>query len=185
MSTMTGASSLMGATGKSKPKVPSGYKYGQFQKFTPEQMELFHSLFSHLMPGSYLSRLAGGDEALFKEIEAPAFRQFGQTLGGIASRFSGAGMGGQKSNAFQLANTAAGKELAEGLQAQRMGLQSQALRDLMSMSQGLLQQNPYEQFLTPKKESFLEKLFGGLSGGIGSGLGQFGSMWGGKKFGLF
>src|SRR5271156_1764295 len=82
-------------------KIPSGYKQARLQNFTPEQFELFQQLFSHLGPGSYLSRLAEGDESLFSEMEGPAMRQFQELQGDLASRFSGAGMGARKGSGFQ------------------------------------------------------------------------------------
>lgn len=155
-------------------KVPSGYKSGRLQNFTPEQMELFKSLFGHLGEGSYLSRLAGGDESLFEEMEAPALRQFSGLQGNLASRFSGMGMGARKSSGFQNTSNQAASDFAQDLQSKRQGLQRQALQDLMGMSGSLLGQRPYEQFLTPKS-SWLDSL-GGL-GGLFGGLGKIGSLF--------
>ncbi len=79
-----------GATGGlSGDKIPSGYKMGQLSQFTPQQTRLFKQLFGQVSPDSYLSRLAGGDESMFQEMEAPAFRNFQSQLGNISSRFSG------------------------------------------------------------------------------------------------
>ena len=61
----------------------------------------------------------------------------------------------------------------------------------MNMSNSLLQQRPYENFLIPKqqKNSFMESLLPMLAGGVAQGVGSFGggagSMWAGKKMGLF
>lgn len=143
-----------------KEKVPSGYKAGALQQFTPEMMELFQSLFSHVGPESYLSKLAGGDEQTFNQIEAPAFRQFNELQGNLASRFSGMGLGGRHSSGFQNASTAAASNFAQDLQAQRMNLQRQALSDLMGFSNQLLNQKPYERFITEKEPSFLDKWLG-------------------------
>ena len=57
---------------RGRPGNVGGYKVRQMQNFTPEQMELFRSLFSHVSPDSYTSRLASGDQELFAEIETPA-----------------------------------------------------------------------------------------------------------------
>jgi len=54
--------------------IPKGFRAAQLQNFTPEQQKLFSRSFGHLAPDSYLSRLAGGDEALFEEMEAPALK---------------------------------------------------------------------------------------------------------------
>src|SRR5258708_12578853 len=99
----TGTNPGQMSTGKSfKEKIPSGYKAGTLQQFTPEQLQLFQQLFSHVGPESYLSRLSGGDEELFNQMEEPALRQFSQLQGGLASRFSGmGGLGARKSIGFQ------------------------------------------------------------------------------------
>jgi hypothetical protein len=127
------------------------YRVAQEQIFTPEQQQLFSQLFSQVGPESYLSRLAGGDEALFNEIEAPAFRQFNEQLGGLASRFSGMGMGGRHSSGFQNTATQAGSNFAQDLASRRQALQRQAILDLMGISSDLLGQRPSETMLVPKK----------------------------------
>lgn len=135
---------------------PSGYR--QFEQFTPEQMGLFQQLFSHLGEGSYLSKLAGGDEQLFQQLEAPALRQFSETQGNIASRFSGAGTGGRRSSGFQNTMNQAASDLSQNLQSQRMGLQNQAIKDLMSMSHQLMNESPYGLVKKDRKPSFLDML---------------------------
>lgn len=151
-------------------RIPKGYESSQLQRFTPEQMQLFSSLFSNLGPDSFLGRLAGGDESAFSEMEAPALRQFAGIQGNLASKFSGMGTGGRHSSGFQNIMNQASSDFAQDLQAKRMGLRSQALKDLFGLSESLLQQMPYEQFLTKKerKPSFLEQIFGqGLFGNEG------------------
>jgi hypothetical protein len=153
-----------------------------------------------------LSRLAGGDQELFGEIEAPALRQFNQLQGNIASRFSGGlgqgGFGARRSSGFQNAMSSEASNLAQSLQAQRQDLQRQAIRDLMSLSNTLLNQRPFQRFLTQKqqKPSFLSRILGGAApivGAIGGGLlggpsgaalgssigGAFGSAFGGREAG--
>lgn len=159
-------------------KIPKGYEQGTIQQFTPEQMKLFQSMFSHLGPDSYLSRLASGDESLFQQMEAPALRQFSGLQGNIASRFSGGGgagsLGSRNSSGFQNTMNQAGADFSQDLQARRQGLQQNAIRDLMGMSNSLLSQRPYEQFLTEKKPGFLEQLLGGLAGAGGQAAGMVG-----------
>lgn len=176
--TITGASS----SGKNfREKIPSGYKAGALQQFTPEQLELFQQLFSHVGPESFLSRLAGGDQSQFAEMEAPALRQFSELQGGLASRFSGMGGGGnqlglgaRKSSGFQNTMTSAASNFAQELQAQRQGLQRQALMDLMGISTNLLGQRPYDRFLVEKQQK--QGGLGGALGALGGGaLGFFGS----------
>lgn len=158
-------------------KTPSGYETGRMQNFTPEQMQLFQSLFGHLGPESITSRLAQGDQGAFEQMEAPALRQFSGLQGNLASRFSGMGsFGARRSSGFQNTANQAASDFAQQLQSQRQGLQRQAIQDLFGMGQQLLGQRPYEEYLIPKKPSFLEQLLGG-SGGIFGGLGQLASSF--------
>jgi hypothetical protein len=165
-------------------RIPKGYSQGTLQQFTPEQMQLFQSLFSQVSPESYTGRLAGGDQSLFGQIEAPALRQFNELQGGLASRFSGMGSGARRSSGFQNASSAAASNFAQDLQSRRQSLQQQAIQDLMGMSNNLLNQRPYEQFLTQKPKSFWHQLLGSASGGVGQGVGMAGSMYGMGKLGL-
>lgn len=170
--------------GQMKEKIPSGYRKFQLQNYTPEQMDLFSQLFSNVGPESYLSKLASGDQSQFAEMEAPALRQFNQLQGSLASRFSGMGMGGRKSSGFQNASNAAAQDFASQLQSNRQNLQRQAIMDLMGMSEGLLNQRPYETGLSqkrPHQNSALEFLgsMGGALPGFFTG-GSEGAMQGGK-----
>lgn len=158
-----------------KQKAPPGYKQYQTQNFSPEQMQLFQQMFSNVGPDSYLSKLAGGDQSLFDEIEAPAMKQFQELQGQNASRFSGMGLGARKGSGFQNVQNQATSDFAQQLQSQRMGLRNQALHDLMNMSNTLLNQKPYEQHLMPKerKQPFWQKLIGGaapIAGGVAGGF---------------
>lgn len=156
--------------------IPRGFQKGQLGQFTPEQMQLFQSLFSHVQPGSYLSKLAGGSPEAFEQMEAPAMRQFAGLQGQLASRFSGmGGVGGRRSSGFQHVANQAANEFAEQLQSQRQGLQRQALGDLFGMSQMLLGQNPYERFLIEQQQrpsGFAKAMGIGLpiAGGIAGGI---------------
>ncbi|SRR5258708_850279 len=163
----------MGAPKFAGDKVPKGYKTGQLQQYTPEQLQLFSQAFSHLGPDSFLSKLASGDQSQFAQLEAPALRQFGALQGNIASRFSGMGMGGRHSSGFQNTQNQAASDFAQNLQGQRMGLQNQAIRDLMGMSNELLDQRPYERFMVKKPPSDQGFNWGGLAGGLAGGVGGF------------
>jgi len=165
--------------GSMKEKIPSGYNKGSLQQFTPEQMQLFQQMFGHVGPESYLSKLAGGDQSTFGEIEAPALRQFAGLQGNIASRFSGmGGLGARKSSGFQNTMNSAASNFAQDLQSQRQGLQRQALMDLMGISNSLLGQRPYENFLVEK-----QKKQSGLGGTIGAGIGGIGGFFAGGPMG--
>lgn len=160
-----------------KEKIPSGYKKGTLQQFTPEQMQLFQQLFSHVGPDSFLSKLIGGDQGTFAEMEAPALRQFSELQGNLASRFSGMGTGARRSSGFQNTMTSAASDFASQLQSQRQNLQRQALMDLMGISSSLLGQRPYEQFLVEKQQK------PGWGGAIGAGLGGLGGLLAGGPAG--
>ncbi len=191
MSISTGASTLGKNTGKTGGgytpefnvgKSQGGYRPSQLQQFSPEQMKLFQSMFSHLGPNSFLSKLAGGDQSAFEQMEAPAMRQFGGLQGQLASRFSGMGTGARRSSGFQNTMNQATSDFAQQLQAQRMGLQRQAMGDLMGFSNQLMGQRPYENQLLKKSPGFLKNLLqggveafaagagGGLTGGAGGAV---------------
>lgn len=157
---MRGSPSNRMATGSNI--IPKGYEQGQLQQFTPEQMELFQRMFSQVSPESYLSRLAGGDQGLFEEMEQPALKQFSGLQGNLASRFSGMGMGARRSSGFQNTINQAGTDFAFQLQSNRQNLQRQAISDLSGMSQQLLGQRPNEQFLTEKQKPWWQQLLSGL-----------------------
>jgi len=183
----------------SKPptaKAPKGYMARTQQIYTPEQLRLFQSSFGRVGNDSYLGRLAGGDQSQFEQLEAPALRQFGALQGNIASRFSGGtgagSLGQRRSSGFQQTQNAAASDFAQQLQAQRMGIQQQAIRDLHSMSQELLGNRPYEQQLIEKQApksgfgSFLGQTAGtGLGSLAGAGGAAIGKQLGGRVGGMF
>ncbi len=127
-------------------------------------------MFSHLGPDSFLSRLAGGDQSSFEQMEAPALKQFSGLQGNIASRFSGGGggqgaMSSRRSSGFQNSMSSASSNFASDLASKRQQLQQQAIKDLMGLSNDLLGQKPYERFLGQKKEksNWWEGLLGAIS----------------------
>lgn len=176
MSSMSGSSGMQGPMGREGTKIPKGYKQFQIQNFTPEMMELFKRGMEQLGPDSFLARLAAGDESLFAELEAPAHRQFAGKVGDIASRFSGQGMGARRSSGFQNTMTQAGSDFAQDLQAKRLGLQRDAIRDMQAFTNQLLNQKPYETGLVEKQQKQ-----GGSWGGAASGAASGAAM--GSSFG--
>ena len=154
--------------------IPKGYQKVQTSQFTPEMMSLFKSLFSHLDPESYLSKLAGGDEETFNQIEEPALRQFGQLQSGLASKFSGMGIGARNSSGFQNTQNQAAADFAKELQAQRQGLQRNASQDLFNMSNMLLNQKPYEKAIQKKGKSFGQELLGSTVPAVAGAATSFG-----------
>jgi hypothetical protein len=134
---------------------PHNYKVGQLAQFTPEQMQLFQQLFSHVGPDSFLSRLAGGDEGAFEQSEAPAWKQFAQAQGQLGSRFSqlapGA-MSAQRGSGFQNQAGQLGSDFAMNLASRRQDLQRQALMDLLGISHTLLGERPFDRALVEKQQ---------------------------------
>lgn len=173
-------------------KLPSNYKTGRAANFTPEQLDLFSSLFGNVGPDSFLAKLASGDQSAFAQMEAPAMRQFNELQGNIASRFSGMGTGGRHGSGFQNSMSSAASNFAQDLQSKRLGIQRESLQDLFNMSNMLMKQKPYENFLIEKDKN---SGWGGLIGGLGgAAIGGFtggipgalkGAQWGygaGNKF---
>jgi hypothetical protein len=161
-----------------------GKKGGAFNSKTmstlsPQQQQLMDRLMRGSEGGidsslSYLSRLAGGDQSMFEEMEAPAMRQFGQMQGDIANRFSGAGMGqngmsARKGSGHANAQNSAASSFAEQMAGKRMGLQQSAVEQLMAMSQGLLNRQTQENIVSPKRNMWGD-LFGALGGGAGASM---------------
>jgi len=147
--------------------IPKGYKSGQLQQFTPEQMQLFSQLFGHVSPDSQTGRLASGDQSMFGEIEAPALRQFQELQGQLGSRFSGmGGLGARKSSGFQNTMNSAASNFAQELQSNRQNLMRQALQDLMGYSGELLGQRPQENFLIKKQQNPWVDIAGKFAGAI-------------------
>lgn len=178
----TGSVSSLGKTGYNQISIPNK---------NPQQMGLINQGTSALSQGfpqilqQLLQMGAGGNEEMWKQLEAPALRQFGQLQGNIASRFSGAGMGSRKSSGFQNALGGASTDLAERLQSNRLGLQHQSIQDLMGLYNNLIGQDLNTTAFLPKQKKWWEELLPSLAGGVGNAAGSFGGMGLGKLFGLF
>ncbi len=183
MSSMQGTRGLRGATGNVQGNRLAGYDVQQMPNFTPEQMQLFQQSISNVGPNSRLSRLAAGDEGAFNEMEAPALRDFNGVQGNIASRFSAGGGGrgslsSRRSSGFQNEVTQAGSNFAQDLQSRRQQLMRQAMQDLHGMSNDLLQQRPYDNFLSDEEEEvpFWRKALRGALPVAGTAFGM--TPWG-------
>lgn len=148
--------------------IPKGYEKAQLSQFTPEQMNLYKQMFSNVGPDSYLSKIAGGDEAAFREMEAPAERDFAARIGGIASTFSGGSgrgsLGSRRSSSFQNSTTAAASNFSQDIAARRHDLRRQALQDLTGMSNDLLNQRPYQRALVERPQEQETNYWGDIGG---------------------
>lgn len=164
-----------GAFSSRQEKTPSGYRQFAQNKFDPLQEQVYSGAFGLLGPQSFTSRLAQGDQSAFGEMEEPALRQFNDITGGIASKFSGMGMGGRSSSGFQNALTSAGQDFASQLQSKRLELRNQAIKDMMGMSKEFLNFEPQETGLVKKRQkqpTWLQQGYLKASEGLGRGLGM-------------
>ena len=190
MTSYGGTRPAFGATGSNIKSKVSGYQQAQVSRLSPEQQQLFSMLMGGSMPGiqqglGHLSQLAaGGTPEYWQQLEAPAMRQLGELQGGIASRFSGMGTGARRSSGHALAQGSLAEDFAEKLQSQRLGLQNQAIQDLLGIGRDLLGRDSIENIMVPKKKPFWQELLMGSSPGIGQGVGMGGSLAILKKLGL-
>lgn len=159
-----------------KDIVPKGFSQAQQMQYTPEQMKLFQQMFGSSSPDSYLSRLAGGDESDFEEMEAPAWRQFQEAQGQLGSRYAqlapGA-MSAKNGSGFRNAANQQSSNFAMNLASRRRELQRQAIMDLQGIGTNLLQQRPMDRSLVenaPKKQKQALGGWGGVAGAVGGGL---------------
>jgi hypothetical protein len=165
----------------------TGYQQLQIPRLSPQQQQLFSQVMGGATPGimggiGQLSQMAaGGTPEMWEQMEAPALAQFAGLQGQLASRFSGMGTGARRSSGFQQATGAAASDLAQQLQAQRTGLQQQAIRDLMGLYGNLMGTQQFETALIPQETPWWQNLLGSL-GGIGGQLGGLGLM---RGMGLF
>ena len=170
----TGVSGARGGTGGDV--IPKGHRAGQLQMFTPEQLEMFQNLFSQLGPESDLFKMASGDQSFFDEMERPALRDFGALQGNMASRFSGQGMGARRSSGFRNTMNQEGSDFAQRLSANRQKLSRDALKDLLSMSDLLMNERPFERIVSGKEQKepgFWQQAGSGFSQSAGKGAGKF------------
>lgn len=135
-----------------RENIPKGYRKGTVNQYTPQQMQLHEGNFQYVSPDSYLARLAQGDQGLYDEYEAPARRQFDEYLGNVANRFSNVGMGARRGSDFRNTVNSATSNFVQDLASKRNELRSQAVRDLMNISNQLLGQRPQENFLIEKQQ---------------------------------
>jgi len=173
-------SAMFGSMGTT-PNV-SGFKKSGYRPVNVPTDPRIQELWQLLMGGSsqgmkggldYLSKLAqGGDEEMWNQLEAPAFRQFEQQTSQLANRFSGEGTGARRGSGFQNAMGGMSSDLAQNLRSQRMGMQNDAISQLLGLGQNLLNTPLSQTYLQPKKKSFFEELMGGLSGGMGTAGGM-------------
>lgn len=167
-----------GATGKASGLTGTGYKQVSVPTMNRASSDLHSRLLAAAAPGAekgagFLSDMAQGGPESYAAFEKPAMRDFGALTGQMASRFSGmGGAGARKSSGFQNTMGEQAASLSENLAERRMGLQQQAIRDLLGMSHTLMQTPTEEHMLMPKqpkKQPFWKELLGSAVGGLAGG----------------
>jgi len=145
--------------------------------YEPEQENLLNQILGSLtgqlpMGLQNLQNILGGGEEHFAAFERPARRAFEQqTLPTIAERFTGTfGEGSQRSSAFGQALGTAGRELEENLMASRLGMQGDALSQLLGLIGPSISPRKY-QYTLPRQPGFLENAGLALAEGLGTSLG--------------
>lgn len=160
---------------------PSGYDIRQVPNMTPEMKQFFGKLMNAIGPGAekgagFLSKLASGDEEMFKQLEAPAYAGLERGLSQTANRFSQ--FGAQDSSAFENALSGQSAELGQNLQSQRTQLMMSAIDKLLGQSQSLLGQKPNENVLQQQGGPDWGQLIGKLLPVILSAFGPAGTAAG-------
>ncbi len=148
---------------------PTGYGNYAINQYTKDQQKLFGNQFGQLQKGSYLDRLANGDEEIYNEMEAPQLKQYSGEIGKLSSYFSGMGTGGRKSSGFQNTMNQSASDFASNLQKNRSDMRNQAIKNLMGLSDQVLNQRPQERGLTENApdDRTWDKIAGAGIGGIG------------------
>lgn len=131
------------------------------------------------------------DEDFFRNIEAPAMRQFNEQIApDIANRFASMGSGGSTgSTAFRNQINREGANLAENLSANRTGMQQQGANQALQYGQAPVQNfmQMLQQALQPTQNTYSQPtggLFGPLLGALGGGAAAgYGQQWGQSMYG--
>lgn len=162
------------------PKIPKGFGMYSLPTMGGGQADIYNMLKSGFEGGAgdvykNLFGLAQGRSDMFDMLEAPALRQFQQQIApSIAQRYAGSGIGA--SSGMQNAIAAAGGNLAQDLQAERMGLMERSMQNVLGLGERLLG-TPTQQFGIVQKENLLRQIMQML----GSAAGQAGATYSGIK----
>lgn len=171
------AGSAITGLGSSRPGTLSGSlsgtqgKFQQVPRFQPQQQQAINQLLQTGLGG--LGSLQSLDFAPIEQYSRNQFMQ--QTVPGLAERFTSLGSGSSLSSpafASQLGQAGSGLESSLAALRSQFGLQSRALDQ--NMLQSLLQLGLTPQF----EQTYLPGtpgLLGPILGGLGQGIGSFGS----------
>lgn len=157
-------------------KPPKGFSQYSLPAMGPGQTDIYGLLKNNFMQGGgnalqNLLGMAGGDQSAFSQLEAPMMQKFQrEILPGIANRYSGSGI--SSSSGMQNAMATAATDFGTNMQAQRMNMMQQSIRDVLGLGEHLLG-TPTQQFGLVKKDNIvnqLMQLLGMVGGGAASGL---------------
>ena len=144
--------------------------------FLPQQQQILENITGALQEQlpvglENLQAILGGYPEKFERFFTPARRRFEQeTLPTIAERFTGAlGEGAQRSSAFGQQLGRAAREFEEDVFSQRLGMQQEALNQLLSLLSPTLSPRRY-RYVRPRQPGLLEDLLSGSLRGIGAGI---------------
>lgn len=143
-------------------KSPKGYNVFQYRPRGGLSEDVYKKL-AQAFP-ELLDQAKGSPEA-FSKIEAPALRQFSREIApNIAQRY--AGMGASGSSGLNNSLASAGQDLAENLQAKRHEYMHNSMRNVLDLSNLLIQNPDEETAFMQKPEKKLPWWKGLLSTGI-------------------
>lgn len=168
------------------PRIPKGYEQFAMPTRGGQSAQIYSQLAGGLQGGlpDVLQKLLGmskGDAGTFEAMEAPALRQFQEQIApSIANRYAGSGIAG--SSGMQNSLTAAGRNLAEDLQAQRSALMERSMERVLGLGNMLLQRPDMETGLVRKQPAWWQQMLG--IGAPIAGAAAGGLLGGGAASGL-
>jgi len=154
-----------------------GYKTKMLPTMSPEQRGLYDQLYGSVRPAlgpavNQLAQTAQGSPQQFEALEAPAMRQFKeQLIPRLAEQQTSRG-GGRSSGFLNRLEQASGR-FAQDLQSQRMGLQQNALAQLLGLGQNLMSTQTQQPYFQQRRSSLFKEGLGRFAGqlpGLGLGL---------------
>jgi hypothetical protein len=165
----------------------SGYRVKKIPTMGQQQRGLYDELYGSVRPSlgpatSQLSQLAQGNQGIFDQLEAPAFRQFKEQLMPRLAEQQTA-RGGGRSSGYLNRLQGATSNFAQDLQSQRMGLQQNALSQLLGLGQNLMNTQTEQPYLQKKTSTRLLESLAQLMGKGPEIAGGIAKIYAGGGFG--
>lgn len=151
-------------------KMPGGTNVMQMPNFNPMQQQMLSQLLAGGMQG--MGNLPSAEFGPIRQFYENRFNQ--QVVPGLAERFTGAGMGSQRSSAFEQALGSAGAQQQSQLAAMEQQFNQQNRESEIGRLMGMLQMGmrpQFEYFTEPPDPGFLRSALPGLLSGLGSAFG--------------